>query len=174
MKIFKFISSAIIPFIILIIVGYGVVEKRKVYDDFLNGAKDGIKVVYNIFPSLIGIFLAVGALRSSGILDFIIKILRPITDYLKIPSQIMPLIMVRPISGSASMGVATDIIKQYGVDSKIGLIAATIMGSTETTLYIITLYTTSIKVKKTKYILWCALIADAVGIAVSIIIWNLI
>ena len=173
MKIIDYISFVSVPIIILIIVMYGLLEKKKVYDDFLNGAMEGLKIIYKIFPSLIGIFIAVGLLRSSGILDLIIKIISPITNYLKIPSEIMPLVLVRPVSGSASMAVATDIMNKYGVDSKIGLISATIMGSTETTLYVIALYTANTKVKNTKFILYSALIADAVGILVSIIIWNI-
>lgn len=166
----NYISSAIIPIVILAIVGYGVYERKKVYDIFVDGAKEGIDIVFNIFPTLIGIFMAVGALRSSGILDLIIRIIEPITNLLKFPSEIMPLALLRPISGSASMGVATDIIKNYGVDSKIGMIASCIMGSTETTLYTIAIYTSCVKIKKMRFVLWAALIADFIGIVTSVII----
>ena len=144
----NYISSSIIPLVIFGIVGYGMYEKKRVYDIFIDGAKDGINIVFNIFPTLVGIFIAVGALRSSGILDLIIKIIEPITSFFNFPSQIMPLAILRPISGSASMGIATDIIKNYGVDSKIGIIASCIMGSTETTLYTIAVYTSCVKIKK--------------------------
>lgn len=166
----NYISSSIIPLVILSIVGYGLYEKNKVYDTFVNGAKEGIDIVFNIFPTLVGIFLAIGALRSSGVLDLIINLIEPITSFLKFPSQIMPLAILRPISGSASMGIATDIIKTYGVDSKIGVIASCIMGSTETTLYTIAIYTGCIKVKKIRFVLIAALIADIVGITTSVII----
>lgn len=172
MNIINYISSATIPIVIMLIIVYGVLEKNKVFDIFVDGAKEGIKVVYSIFPTLIGIFVAVGALRSSGILDLIIKFISPMTNLFKIPSEIMPLALVRPISGSSSIAVATDIMKTYGVDSKIGLIASTIMGSTETTFYTIAVYTSYVGIKKIRFVLVAALIADLVGILTSIIIWN--
>ena len=125
-----------------------------------------------IFPTLIGIFLAVGAIRSSGILDLIIKIISPITNFFGIPSEIMPLALVRPISGSASTAVATDIMTTFGVDSKIGLIASTIMGSTETTFYTIAIYASCVGIKKIRFVLAAALIADFVGIVFSVVLWN--
>lgn len=170
----NFISTAAMPIMIMLIISYGIKEKCKVYDTFLEGAKEGLKIVYDIFPTLVGIFLAVGALRASGLIDLIIKIITPIIEILKIPAQIMPLAMLRPISGSASMAVATDILTKYGVDSTIGLIASTIMGSTETTLYTIALYTSVVKIKKTRYVLTAALIADIVGMISSVVIWRIL
>lgn len=169
-----YISTMAMPIIILLIITYGIKEKNKVYDNFLEGAKEGIKIVYDIFPTLIGIFLAVGALRASGIIDLIVKLITPIIEILKIPAQIMPLAMLRPISGSASMAIATDILTKHGVDSTIGLIASTIMGSTETTFYTIALYTSVVKIKKTRYVLVAALIADIVGMIASVAIWRIL
>lgn len=170
MNIINYISSSAIPIIILIIIVYGLLEKNKVYDNFIEGAKEGIEIVFNIFPTLIGIFVAVGALRSSGILDIIINFISPITNIFKIPSEIMPLALVRPISGSASTAVATDIMTKFGVDSTIGLIASTIMGSTETTLYTIAIYSSCIKIKKTRFVLVAALIGDFVGMIASVVV----
>lgn len=174
MKIINYLSTIAMPMIILLIVIYGVKERNKVYDVFLEGAKEGINVVINILPTLIGIFVAVGALRASGILDLIINIIKPIINILKIPAEIMPLAIIRPISGSASMAVATDIISKYGVDSTIGLIASTIMGSTETTLYTIALYTSAVGIKKIRFVLVSALIADIVGMVSSVVIWQIL
>ena len=174
MQVINYISSAAIPTVILIILLYGVAEKNKVYDTFLEGAKDGIEIVFKLFPTLVGIFLAVGALRKSGIIDLIIKLISPITNLLKIPNQILPLAMLRPISGSASMAVAVDIMQKYGVDTTIGLITSTIMGSTETTLYIIAVYTSCVGVKKTRFVLFAALIADFVGMITSVVIWQIL
>lgn len=170
----NYLSTLAMPAILLLIIIYGVKEKNKVYDNFLEGAKEGLQIVYNIFPTLIGIFLAISALRASGLIDLIVKILSPLLTILKIPAEIMPLAMLRPISGSASMAVATDIISQYGVDSTIGLIASTIMGSTETTFYTIALYTSAVGIKKTKYVLKAALLADLVGMLASVIIWRIL
>ena len=168
MQIINFLSNIAMPLIILIIIVYGLIEKNKVFDTFLDGAKEGIEIVFSIFPTLIGLFMAIGALRSSGVLDLIVSFLTPILNYIHFPSEIMPLALIRPISGSASIAVATDIMRNYGVDSKIGVIASTIMGSTETTLYTIAIYTSAVGIKKTRFVLAAALIADAVGILVSV------
>lgn len=170
MNLINYLSTIAVPMVILLIIVYGLIEKNKVYDTFLEGAKEGIQVVVNIFPTLIGIFLAVGALRSSGLIELIINIIKPIIQVLQIPAEIMPLALLRPISGSASMAVATDIISQYGVDSTIGLIASTIMGSTETTFYTIALYTSAVGIKKIRFVLIAALIADITGMLISIAI----
>ena len=174
MQIINYVSSAAMPIIILCIIVYGLIEKNKVYDTFVNGAKEGIEIVFSVFPTLIGIFVAVGALRSSGILDLIIQWISPITNFLKIPSEIMPLMFVRPISGSASTVVATDIMRTFGVDSKIGLMASTIMGSTETTFYTIAIYTSCVGVKKIRFVLVAALIADFVGMMASVILCSIL
>ena len=174
MQFVNYISSLAVPIIILIIVVYGVVEKIKIFDVFLEGAKDGIEIVMSIFPTLIGLFVAIGALRSSGILDFIISIVSPILNKISFPTEIMPLALIRPISGSSAIAVATDIMKNYGVDSKFGLMAAVIMGSTETTFYTIAVYTASVGIKKTRFVLVASLIADFVGIFVSVLVCNVI
>ena len=170
MSVLNYISNLAMPLIILIIVFYSLIERKKAFDIFLDGAKDGLNIVLNIFPTLIGLFVAIGALRSSGILDLIINFITPILDILNFPSEIMPLAILRPISGSSSIAIATVIMKNFGVDSNIGIIAATIMGSTETTLYTIAVYTSSVKIKKTRFVLWAALTADIVGMLASVAI----
>ena len=174
MKIINYFSTAAIPVIIAVIILYGVIERKKVYDIFLKGAKDGIKILFQLIPTLIGIFVAVGALRNSGVLDLIINIISPLTNFLKIPSEIMPLALLRPISGSASIGVAVDIMQKYGTDTFIGLITSTIMGSTETTLYTIAIYTGCVGIKKTRVVLLAALLADLAGIIASVVIWRIL
>ena len=174
MKIINYISTIAVPLVIFIILSYGIIERKNVFDLFLKGANEGVKIVIKIFPTLIGLFLAIGALTSSGILDFIIRILAPILQILKIPPEIIPLALLRPISGSGSIAIATDIMKKVGVDSFVGLIAATIMGSTETTLYTIAIYTSSVKIKKTRFVLFAALMADLTGMLVSVWIWRMI
>lgn len=173
MKLINYFSNLAIPLIIFIVLLFGIKEKKQVFDLFLEGAKEGSKIAINIFPTLVGLFVAVGVLRSSGILNLIIDIISPVTHILGFPKEIMPLAILRPISGSASIAIGSDIMKQYGVDSKIGLIVSTIMGSTETTVYTIAIYTSQIKAKKIKNVLCAALIGDAVGIMVSVIIWRI-
>lgn len=172
MSILNYISTIAMPVIILIIILYGFIEKNKVFDIFMEGAKEGVQIVFNLIPTLIGLFVAVGALRNSGILDAIINIVLPILEKVNFPKEIMPLAILRPISGSAAMAVATDIMKNYGVDSKIGKIASVIMGSTETTIYTIAVYTSVVKIKKTRGVLIAALIGDVVGMAVSVWVCN--
>lgn len=173
MNIINYLSNIAIPFTILIIIVYGLIEKQSVFDIFLEGAKEGIQIIVNIFPTLLGLFLSINVLRESGIIDAFTNLVLPFLNLLKIPSQILPLALLRPISGSASMAVATDIMKNYGVDSLIGLISSTIMGSTETTLYTIALYTSAVKIKKTRFVLIAALLADFVGMLTSVIFWRI-
>lgn len=174
MKAINYISTIAMPTIIFIIVLYSLLEKNKVYDIFLDGAKEGVKIVYNIFPTLIGLFVAVGALRNSGIIDLIISVISPLIEKINIPKEIMPLAILRPISGSASMAIATDIMNNYGVDSNVGKIASVIMGSTETTLYTIAIYTSSVKIKNTRGILLAALAGDVIGMLVSVLICGIL
>ena len=157
MRIVGYLSNIAIPFSIILIITYGLLQKKKVFDIFLDGAKEGLEIVLKIFPSLVGLFVAIGALRSSGILDAIIKLIFPISSLFRLPNEIMPLVLLRPISGSASLAVATDIMKINGVDSQIGKIVSTIMGATETTLYTIAIYTGVAKIKKTRFVLLAAL-----------------
>ena len=117
MQFINYISTIAVPFVIFFIISYGFSEKVKVFDAFLDGSKEGINTVIKIFPTLIALFLAISALRYSGILDFIGNILSPILNLLKIPIEILPLMLMRPISGSASTAVCLDIMQTYGVDS---------------------------------------------------------
>lgn len=172
MNFINYISSIATPCIIFLILLYGLIERKNVFDIFLRGANEGLKIVMTIFPTLIGLFLAIELLGASGILDLIIGFLKPILILFNIPSEIMPLALLRPISGSASTAIATNIMKVNGVDSKIGLIAATIMGSTETTLYTIAVYTSSVGVKKTRFVLWASLMSDVTGMLASVVIWR--
>ena len=174
MQFLNFVSNLAMPLIILIIVIYGLKEKRKVFDDFLDGAKEGIGIVLSIFPTLIGLFVAIGALRSSGIFDIIIRILNPILSMINFPTELMPLAMLRPISGSSSIAIATDIMANYGTDTELGMMASVIMGSTETTLYTIAVYTSCVKIKKTRFILLAALTADIVGIITSVVVCRIL
>ena len=174
MNAINFLSNLAMPLIILLIVIYGLFQKIKVFDLFLDGAKEGIQILISIFPTLIGLFVAIGALRSSGILDFIINLLSPILDIFNFPTVIMPLALIRPISGSGSIAVATDIMKTYGVDSNIGLMSAVIMGSTETTVYTIAVYSSSVGIKNTRFVLYASLLADLVGILVSVLAVSII
>ena len=173
MNLINYISNVAVPATILIIIVYGLIEKQQVFDVFLEGSKEGIQLIVNIFPTLLGLFLSINILRASGIIDAFTNLVLPFLNLLKVPAEILPLAILRPISGSASMAVATDIMNNFGVDSLIGLISSTIMGSTETTLYTIALYTSAVKIKKTRFVLIAALLADFVGMLTSVVFWRI-
>ncbi len=164
-----YISAIIIPTIISLVLFVGIKEKKKVYDLFIEGAKEGVKVNFKLFPTLIGIFLAIYMLRSSGLIDFVCNILASVTELFNVPNEILPLAIIKPISGSGSMAIATEIMAHFGVDSNIGRIAATIMGSSETTFYVIALYMSSVKVKDSRKIIIPAILADIASIISAII-----
>lgn len=153
---------------------WAVAQRKDAYELFLKGAKEGMELTIKIFPTLVGIFLLVGIIRSSGIIDFASNIISPITKIVNIPTEIIPLVLIKPISGSAAIGVATDIMNNYGVDSYIGRLASIIMGSTETTIYVIALYTNSLKIKKGREVLVIALIADLIGVLSAIFICGIL
>jgi len=170
MEVINYISIIAMPLVILIIIFKGLRERINVFDVFLKGATEGVEISLKIFPTLIGLFVAIGMLRSSGIIDFITRLISPALVFFRFPGEIVPLALLRPISGSASMAIATDIIKQNGVDSFIGTLAAVIMGATETTLYTIAVYTSSIRIKNTRGVVFAALAADITGMIVSLLI----
>ena len=174
MNFINYISTIIIPFVIVFAIGYGIAEKKNVYDIFIVGAKKGVKIVIELFPTLLAIFLAINLLKSSGIINFVIELISPLLKLLNIPAEIMPLAILRPISGSASMAVAVDIMQNYGVDTLTGLITSTIMGSTETTFYTIAIYTSCVGIKKTRWILLAALAADVAGMVASTVICRIL
>lgn len=174
MKFINYISIIAMPLVILIIIIEAIKNKIAVFDVFLKGATDGVEITLKIFPTLIGLFVAIGMIKDSGILDFITKVISPILNLIHFPGEVVPLALLRPISGSASMAVATNIIKNNGVDSFAGILASVIMGSTETTLYTIAVYTSSVKIKNTRGILIAALAADLTGILVSLVVCRVI
>lgn len=170
----NYISTIAMPLIIFIIIFSGLNEKKKTFDIFLKGAKEGIEITIKIFPTLVGLFLAIGMLKNSGTIDFIIKFLNPFLIKFNIPSEILPLAILRPISGSGSIAIATEIMKNYGTDTLIGMMASVIMGATETTIYTIAVYTSSVKIKNTRFVLWAALLADFVGMATAVVICRIL
>lgn len=168
MKAFMYITDFIVPTIILFVVAYGVLEKVKVYDEFVKGAKKGFGTVIKILPTLVGLMIAVGILRASGFLDFLSVIIGKITGQIGFPSQLVPLTIVKMFSSSAATGLLVDIYKEYGTDSRLGLIASIMMCCTETIFYTMSIYFMTAKVKKTRYTLTGALLATLAGIVASV------
>ena len=153
-----------IPFLLFYVVGYGLLSKRDIYSDFLEGAKEGLKTVKGLVPVLVGLMTAVGVLRASGFLDFLGEILGKATSAAGIPPQIVPLGIVRMFSSSA----ATDIFKEFGTDSPVGLMAGLMLSSTESVFYCMSVYFGSVGIQKTRYTLAGALVATLAGMAASV------
>lgn len=164
----KVISELIIPSILLIIPFYGLIKHVKVYEVFVDGAKDGINTMVKIFPALLAMLVAVGVLRSSGTLDALAKLIEPFTSKIGMPSDVVPLALIRPLSGSGSLGIATELIKSKGPDSFIAKLASVMYGSTETTFYVLAVYFGSVGVKKMRHSIIAGIAADIVAILSSV------
>ncbi|KYD09312.1 spore maturation protein [Heyndrickxia sporothermodurans] len=170
MYILSIVSIWIIPILIGFILIYSVMKKTPAYESFVDGGKEGIKIAVSIIPFLVGMLVAITVFRSSGALDFFVQLLRPVLDFLGVPSEIVPLALIRPISGNAALGIMSDILKVHGPDTFIGKLASTIQGSTDTTLYVLTVYFGAVGIKKMGDALKVGLLADLVGIGAAIII----
>jgi len=174
MRFLIYVSDYIIPFILFYIIGYGLITKTNIYDEFIKGAKDGFKVVFDILPTLIGLMVAIGILRASGALNILSDLLRPITDLLHFPSQLVPVALIKMFSSSAATSLVLDIFKEYGPDSYIGRLVSVMMSSTETIFYTIAVYFMAAGVKKSRYTLLGCLLATLTGIVASLIMTNLV
>jgi len=168
------ISVWIIPSFILLVLLIASLKKLPTYELFVEGGKEGIQMAFSLLPFLVGMLVSITILRSSGALDAFIGLLTPLLEKVGIPPEIVPLAIVRPISGTAALGMTTEITSTYGPDSFIGKLAATMQGSTDTTLYILTIYFGAVGIKKMRYALKVGLLADLVGIIAAIIIVKLV
>lgn len=163
----NYIIVGIIPVIILLVVSYGILHGVKVYECFVEGAKDGLSICLRIFPYLLAMLIAVGVFRFSGALNYLIAVMRPIVESVGLPGEVVPLIFIKPLSGTGALGIFTDILKQYGPDSFIGLVASIIMGTTETIFYTLTVYYGAVGIKKIRHTLWAAVVADITAALVA-------
>ncbi|HPU63907.1 MAG TPA: nucleoside recognition domain-containing protein [Mobilitalea sp.] len=174
MNFIVYISDYIIPFIFFYVIGLGLLTKTSIFDEFIEGAKEGFKVVFDILPTLIGLMVAIGILRASGALDLLSGLLKPITDKLHFPSELLPIVLVKMFSSSAATSLLLDIYKEYGPDSYLGRLISIILSSTETIFYTMAVYFMAAGVKKTRYTLAGALVATLAGTIASVIITNLV
>lgn len=168
----EFISNLLIPFIVFIIILYGVFKKVDVYDSFLNGAKDSFPMILSMFPCLLAMLLGVNIFVKSNVLGIFLQVLDPFLQWIKVPVEVFYMMLMRPISGSSTLALLNSIYESFGPDGFIGTLASVIQGSTDTTFYVLTLYFGSIGIKKIRYALWAGLFADVVGIFASILIVN--
>ena len=168
------LSDMIIPLIIFFVVGYGMVSGVKTYESFLKGAKDGLNIVVDIMPTLIGLMVAVGVLRASGFFEFLGVLLRPVTEAVGLPFQILPLLIVKLFSSSAATGLVLDIFKTNGPDSYVGTITSILMSCTETVFYTMSVYFLAAKVTKTRHTLTGVLLATLAGTIASVVLANML
>ncbi len=168
MRFILYLSNCMIPLVIFYIVGYGILQRTNVYEDFIKGATKGFKTVVEIMPTLVALMVGVGILRASGFLDFVAELLKPLAELLGFPAELVPLTLVRLFSSSAATGMTIDIFKEFGTDSYIGKITSILMSSTETVFYTMSVYFLTAKVSKTRYTLAGALIATLAGIVASV------
>lgn len=168
MDIIKQISVFAIPFMLFVIISYGLYKDIKVYDCFIEGAKEGIETILRILPPLVGLFVAISVFRASGALDLLTHGLKPLMSILGIPPEVLPLALMRPVSGSASLAIVNDLLTNYGPDSFVGRVASVMMGSTETTFYTIAIYFGSVGIKNARHTIGAALLADLTGMITSV------
>lgn len=165
-----FLSDYIVPVLVFYIVGFGILMKKNIYEDFVRGATDGFKTVIKIMPTLIGLMVGVGVLRASGFLDLIGTAIGHVIGSAHFPSQLVPLVIVRMFSSSAATGLALDIFKQFGPDSYMGRLTSIMMSCTETIFYTMSVYFMTAKVKKTRWTLAGALVSTFAGIVASVLL----
>ena len=170
MKWFLIVSDLLIPMIILGILCYGILQQVAVYDVFVKGAKSGFLTVAKIIPTMVGLMVAVGILRASGLLTCLSEEIGKFTKWIGFPGELVPLTVVKMFSSSAATGLLLDIYNEFGTDSRNGLIASISMASTETIFYTMSVYYMTAKVTKTRYTLTGALLATFAGLAASVIL----
>ncbi|WP_211745071.1 spore maturation protein [Paenibacillus sp. Marseille-Q4541] len=168
------ISTWAIPLIIAFIPLYAYYRKVPVYESFVDGAKDGFGTAISIIPHLVGMMVAISVFRASGALDFFMGFIAPFFHWMGVPPEILPLGILRPLTGTGSLAFTTDLIQTYGPDSMIGRIASTIQGSTDTTFYVLTVYFGAVGIRNGRYALKVGLFSDLVGFVAAIFICLLV
>ncbi|NLS45131.1 MAG: spore maturation protein [Firmicutes bacterium] len=174
MKIITYMSNLVIPLIIAIICVTGYIKKIKIYEAFIEGAKEGFTTAVRLIPFLVGMFVAIGIFRESGALSILTRVLSPIGVYLGMPEELLPLALIRPLSGTGALEITTDLVRKFGPDSIIGRMACTMQASSETTIYVITVYFGAVGIKKIRHSLVTGLLADASAFLLSVAIWRII
>jgi spore maturation protein B len=173
-KAVTFVSNLVIPLMIATICVAGYIKKVKIYETFIEGAKEGFAVAVRLIPYLVGMFVAIGIFRESGALSILTGILSPPAKQLGMPRELLPLALIRPLSGTGALEVTIDLIRRFGPDSSIGRMASTMQASSETTIYVITVYFGAVGIRKTRHSPIAGLLADLVAFLSSVAIWRLI
>ena len=174
MNVISLLSIWLIPFFIGFVLLYGTIKRVPTYETFVEGGKEGIQIAFSIIPFLVGMLVAISVFRASGAMKYFIQLIRPALEAIGVPPEIIPLALIRPISGTAALGMTTDIISTYGPDSFIGRLASTMQGSTDTTLYVLTVYFGAVGIKKMGDALKVGLLADFIGIIAALIVVTIV
>lgn len=173
-EVLNVISKWAIPFLLFIIPVYGLIKKVPVYEAFVEGAEEGFTTAVKIIPFLVGMMVAISVFRASGAMEYFGTALDPVTSKIGAPSEILPLAIMRPLSGSGVLGLATELMRIYGPDSFIGRLASVMQGSTDTTFFVLTVYFGSVGIKKYKYSIVTGLAADISGFIAALYMCNLL
>ncbi len=168
------VSVLLLPLFILFVIVFGLVKKTRVYESFIEGAKQGFSVSFKIMPYVVAFVFAVGLFRAAGGFELLTSILKPVLSFLNIPTEVIPLAITRPFSGSASLGVLASILKESGPDSFAGRVASTIMGSSETVFYTVALYFGSVGISKTRHTIPAALAAEITALLAAVLICSIL
>jgi spore maturation protein SpmA len=167
-------SIIAIPLLIVVFLGFGLIKKVPLYERFVEGAKEGFNIAVKIIPYLVAMLVAIGIFRAGGAMDWFIKILKPVTDLIGMPAEALPMALMRPLSGSGSLGIMSEIISVHGPDSFLGIMVSTFYGSTETTFYVLALYFGAVNIKRTRHAVPAGLVADIAGILAAVFIVRLL
>ncbi|MBA4548924.1 spore maturation protein [Thermoactinomyces intermedius] len=173
-EVISFVSNLMLPAIVVFVPLYAVFRKVPVYDSFVEGAKEGFPTAISIIPHLVGMMVAVSIFRDTGALQFYLQFLKPVLSWVKIPEEVVPIGILRPISGTGSLAFVESVLRTYGPDSFLGKLASTIQGSTDTTLYVLTVYFGAVGIRNSLYALKVGLWADLAGFLAAWIICTLI
>ncbi|MFY9114358.1 MAG: nucleoside recognition domain-containing protein [Dethiobacteria bacterium] len=172
-KIIELVSVWIIPAFLILTIIYGLWQRINLFEVFIEGAKEGFPMAIRLVPYLVGMLVAIGLLRDSGALDLLARLLAPVLNLLNIPADIIPLMFMRPVSGSGALAITTEILQRHGPDSFLGRLASTMQGSTDTTLFVLTVYFGAVGISRSRHALAAGLLGDIGGFIASIIVCTL-
>ena len=164
------LTNMIIPLMVLFIIIYGIYKKINIYDEFIKGAEESFDMIFKIFPCLLAMIFGINIFLKSGLIDLIYLIIKPIFIFINVPTDVFPMMILRPISGTSTLAILNNIFTSFGPDSYSGRLGSVIQGATDTTFYVVTLYFGSIGIKKIRYSLFAGLFADLIGIISAIIV----
>lgn len=168
------VSAWAIPVLVVVVIVYAACKRIPVFETFVEGGKEGFAIAVSLIPYMVAMLVGLGIFRESGAFNLFVQLLKPLTRLLGIPGEVLPLALMRPISGSGALALAAETMQRYGPDSLLGLIACTMQGSTDTTFYILTVYFGSVGVRNVRYSLKVGLLADLAGFLMSVLVCNLL